>query len=54
MENIELEFLSQVADLKEIDYKNTLAIVSLIELLIDKGIITKDDIAMKSYQLDNE
>ncbi len=54
MENIKIEFLSQVADLKEIDYKNTLAIVSLIELLIDKGIITKDDLFKKSHQLDQE
>lgn len=49
-----LEVYGQIADLKEIDYKNTLAIASMIEVLIDKGIINRHDIAKKAFQLENE
>lgn len=48
-----LDIVGQIADLKEIDYKNTLAIASIIELLIDKGIINRNDIALKAMQLEN-
>ncbi|MGB7603865.1 MAG: hypothetical protein WBL93_00090 [Lutisporaceae bacterium] len=47
-----LEIIGQIADLKEIDYKNTLAIASIIELLIDKGIINRNDIALKALHLE--
>lgn len=47
-----LEIVGQIAELKEIDYKNTLAIASIIELLIDKGIINRNDIALKALQLE--
>jgi hypothetical protein len=48
-----LDVVGQIADMKEVDYKNTLAIASLIELLIDKGIINRNDIAAKALQLEN-
>lgn len=48
-----LDIVGQIADLKEIDYKNTLAIASIIELLIDKGIIKRNDIALKAMQLES-
>ncbi|MCR1899943.1 hypothetical protein NSA47_13280 [Irregularibacter muris] len=48
-----LEIFGQIADLKEIDYKNTLAIASMIEVLIDKGIIHRNDIAKKAYELEH-
>lgn len=48
-----LDLVGQIADLKEIDYKNTLAIASIIELLIEKGIIKRSDIALKAMQLEN-
>lgn len=47
-----LDLVGQIADLKEIDYRNTLAIASIIELLIDKGIINRNDIALKASQLE--
>lgn len=50
MNNVDI--LGEIADLKEIDYKNTLAIVSIIELLIEKKIITKNDITKKARFLD--
>lgn len=41
-----------LADLKDVDYKNTLAITTLIDLLIEKGIITRDELASRAQQLD--
>ncbi|MTI70112.1 MAG: hypothetical protein FH751_07675 [Firmicutes bacterium] len=49
----ELDILAQIGDLKEIDYRNTLAIASLIEVLVEKGLITRHDIARKSKELDS-
>jgi hypothetical protein len=50
MNNVNL--ISEIADLKEIDYKNTLAIVSIIELLIEKKVISRTDIVKKAQFLD--
>lgn len=47
-----LELFDEIAELKEIDYKNTLAIVSMIELLIEKKLITRTDITKKAQFLD--
>lgn len=47
-----LDIVGQIADMKEVDYKNTLAIASVIEILIDKGIISRNDIALKAMQLE--
>ena len=49
-----LDIVGQIADMKEIDYKNTLAIASIIEILIDKGVINRNDIALKAFQLENQ
>lgn len=49
-----LDIISQMADLKEIDYKNTLAITSLIELLIEKGILDRYEIAEKAQLLEDQ
>jgi hypothetical protein len=48
-----LDIISQIADLKEIDYKNTLAIACIIELLIENGIINRSDVSKKAYELEN-
>ncbi len=47
-----IEIVGQIADLKDIDYKNTLAISVLIELLIEKGIITRQEFAQKAHELE--
>lgn len=47
-----VELIGQIADLKEIDYRNTLAIAALIELLIEKGLITKNDFTQKARELE--
>lgn len=49
-----LDIISQIADLKEIDYKNTLAITSMIELLIDKGILDRNELALKAQALEDQ
>lgn len=49
-----LDMISQIADLKEIDYKNTLAITSIIELLIEKGILERTEVAIKAQVLEDQ
>jgi len=48
------DIIGQIADLKEIDYKNTLAITSIIELLIEKGILDRYEVAEKAEALENQ
>ncbi|EYE87551.1 hypothetical protein Q428_12710 [Fervidicella metallireducens AeB] len=48
----EVDILYQISNLKEMDYKNTLAITSLIELLIEKNIITRTEFLKKAQELD--
>lgn len=47
-----IEMVGQIADLKEVDYKNTLAVATLIELLIEKGIITRGEFSQKARELE--
>ncbi|WP_432662143.1 hypothetical protein R9X47_16410 [Wukongibacter baidiensis] len=48
-----IDIYAKIGDLKEIDYRNTLAIASLIELLVEKGVFTRNEFARKAYVLDN-
>lgn len=48
----DLNIVAQISKLKDTDYRNTLAIATLIELLIEKGVITKQEFSMRSFQLD--
>lgn len=45
---------AELADMQEVDYRNTLAIASLIDLLVDKGVITRAELGRKSAALDGE
>lgn len=47
-----LEIVGQIADLKESDYKTNLLLASLIELLIEKNLITKSQLMRKAQLLD--
>jgi hypothetical protein len=47
-----INIIGQIADLKDTDYKNTLAITVLIELLIDKKFFTREEFAYKARELD--
>ncbi|MPL67841.1 hypothetical protein SDC9_13544 [bioreactor metagenome] len=49
-----LDLVGQLADMKEIDCKNTMAIAVLIELLIDKGYFTRQEFTKKASQLEND
>ncbi|UZQ83042.1 hypothetical protein [Thermoanaerobacter sp. RKWS2] len=37
----EIEYLLDLAEIKDTEYKNLLALLSLIDLLVEKGIITQ-------------
>ena len=47
-----IDVIAQIGDIKEIEYRNTLAITSVIELLLEKKIISRDDISKKAEELD--
>lgn len=47
-----LDIVAQIGDIKEVEYRNTLAITSIIEVLLEKNIISRDDIAKKAEELD--
>ncbi len=47
-------FGARLADMQDVDYRNTLAIASLIELLVQKGIVTAGELAEVSRLLDQE
>ncbi|MBP3400286.1 MAG: hypothetical protein J6K70_00775 [Selenomonadales bacterium] len=49
-----LAVFSQIADLKETDYKTTLAITALIELLISKNVITPQELSHIATDLEHE
>jgi hypothetical protein len=50
----EVDMIAQLADLKEVDYKNTLVLTALVELLVDKGILTRAEVIQKARQLDTD
>jgi hypothetical protein len=47
-----IHMYATIADLKEVAYKNTLGLTALIDLLVEKGVITKEEIARKAQLLD--
>jgi hypothetical protein len=48
----EVDMIGKLADMKEANYKNTLILTTLIELLIDKGIMTRKEILNKANSLE--
>ncbi|HJV45398.1 MAG TPA: hypothetical protein VJ824_06695 [Bacillota bacterium] len=48
----EINLIGQIADLKEVNYKNTLVFTALVELLVEKGILTRNDIINKAKSLE--
>ncbi|AKL93543.1 hypothetical protein CACET_c00200 [Clostridium aceticum] len=49
----EVDLIGQISDMKNIDYRNTLAIATLVELLVEKNIITRQEFARKAQLLDH-
>ncbi|MBL0385102.1 hypothetical protein JJB07_00460 [Tumebacillus sp. ITR2] len=50
----EVDLIAQLADLKEVDYKNTLVLTAVVELLVEKGILTRQEVIQKARQLDTD
>ncbi|WP_036618949.1 hypothetical protein [Paenibacillus alvei] len=48
----DIDLVGQLADMKEDQYRLTLALSTLMELLVDKGLITQEDISQKANDLD--
>jgi hypothetical protein len=48
----QVDLIGKLADLKAAHYQNALLVSALIELLVEKEIITAQDIASMSAQLD--
>lgn len=42
-----VQLMAKLGDLKEEHYRNTLALSTIIELLIDKGILTREEVEKK-------
>jgi hypothetical protein len=50
----EVNLIAKLADLQEVDYHNTLVLHAVIEVLVAKGLLTKDEIAHKMSELDTQ
>ena len=48
----EVNLVAQIGDLKENHYKNTLILTALVELLAERGLIRRDEVLDKAYELD--
>ncbi|RKN86045.1 hypothetical protein D7M11_06545 [Paenibacillus ginsengarvi] len=48
----ELNWIGKLADLKEEHYRNTLLVTVLMDLLIEKGVMTRGEIEAKMAEVD--
>ncbi|HYF91669.1 MAG TPA: hypothetical protein VD969_05455 [Symbiobacteriaceae bacterium] len=48
-----IDLYASLADVKDVMYKNTLGLTALIDLLVEKGVITKEEIGAKAQMLDS-
>jgi hypothetical protein len=46
--------IAQLSDLKEAHYRNTLALSALIEILVEKGVLSPDDFHRKAAGMEQE
>lgn len=47
-----IKLFATIGDMKDVAYKNTLGLTALIDLLVEKGIITKAELAARAQLLD--
>lgn len=50
----EVNLAAKLADLQELHYQNTLVLHSIVELLMEKGLFTNDDLIKKAQAMDTE
>ncbi|WP_199616953.1 hypothetical protein [Paenibacillus alkalitolerans] len=50
----QVNLAGSIADLKHSHYNNTLAISALIEILIEKGVLTAEEFHMRAARLEQE
>lgn len=50
----QVQIIGKLADLKDSHYKNTLALSALIEILVEKGVLTPEDFHRKAALLEKE
>jgi hypothetical protein len=48
----DVHIIAKLADLQETDYHNTLVLHAVIELLMEKGILTREELLAKTRELD--
>ncbi|TCO71024.1 hypothetical protein [Marinisporobacter balticus] len=49
----DIDLYAQLGDLKEVDYRNTLAIATILEILITKGFIDRREFSQMAQHLDD-
>ncbi|AZK45624.1 hypothetical protein [Paenibacillus lentus] len=49
----EVNILAKLADLKEDHYQQLLALSAMMELLIEKGVLSRDEIAQRAFELEH-
>lgn len=49
----EIQMAAKLADLREEHYRNTLALSVIIELLVEKNILTREEVEKKAAELDS-
>ncbi|WP_028563603.1 hypothetical protein [Paenibacillus pinihumi] len=50
----QVNLAASIADLKDNHYQSLLALSAMLELLIDKGLLTREEVAAKAAVLDQE
>jgi len=50
----DVNLIAKLADLKETDYHNTLVLHAVIELLVAKGLFTREELSRKMSELDTQ
>jgi hypothetical protein len=48
----EVHLIAQLADMKEVDAKHSLMLAAVIELLIEKGLLSREELNDKMIELD--
>jgi hypothetical protein len=48
----EVDLIAKLADLKDQHYRNTLLLSAVVELLVEKNLLTTDELSAKIKQLD--